>query len=242
MRVEGELIEGRFLARENRFRVVVQIADRPVAAHLPNPGRLEELLLRGQPVWLAVRRAPQRKTDYDLLAIRAPTGAWVSLDTRLPNDAVAEALAGERLTPLAGYERVRREVTHGRSRFDFSLEAAGRRPCLVEVKSVSLVIDRVGCFPDAVTARGRRHVLELAVAVEAGYRAVVVFVVQRDDAIAVRPYDETDPDFGEALREAVARGVEVYAYGCRVAPGRVEIDRPLPFYPTAADLSQHLSS
>jgi sugar fermentation stimulation protein A len=107
------------------------------------------------------------------------------------------------------------------------LEAGGRRPCLVEVKSVTLVVDGLGCFPDAVTLRGRRHLEELAGAVEAGYRAAALFVVQRDDARGVRPHDESDPGFGRTLREVARRGVEVYACGCRVGPGRIEIDRLL---------------
>jgi sugar fermentation stimulation protein A len=98
----------------------------------------------------------------------------------------------------------------------------------VEVKSVTLVVDGVGCFPDAVTARGRRHLLELAAAVEAGYRAVALFIVQREDARGVRPHHEADPAFGRTLRDVVERGVEVYAYGCRVEPGHVEIAESLP--------------
>ena len=88
----------------------------------------------------------------------------------------------------------------------------------------------LGCFPDAVTTRGRRHVEELAAALDGGFRAAVVFVVQRGDAVAMRPHDESDPRFGEALRQAARRGVEVYAYGCHVEPGLIEIVRPLPVY------------
>jgi sugar fermentation stimulation protein A len=98
----------------------------------------------------------------------------------------------------------------------------------VEVKSITLVQERLGCFPDAVTQRGRKHVGELAAAIEEGYRAVVAFVVQRGDAIGVRPHDESDPGFGQALRDAAGRGVEVYAFACRVEPPIVEISCSLP--------------
>jgi sugar fermentation stimulation protein A len=205
-----------------------------VWAHLPNSGRLTELLVPGRRVLLqecigAAGRRPVRKTQYDLSLV-ALDGRWVSVDARLPNGLVAEALAERRMEPLLDYSSIRREVAFGRSRFDFLLEAPQRRPCLVEVKSVTLVLDGLGCFPDAVTQRGRRHLLELAAARREGHRAVVLFVVQRDDAVGMRPHDESDPDFGQALRSAAAEGVEIYAYACQVEPHAVEITRPLPVY------------
>jgi sugar fermentation stimulation protein A len=186
-------------------------------------------LVSGRRVLLAEQHGAHRKTRYDLQLVEFD-GRWVSVDARLPNDMVEEALRDGRLAPLAGYPSVRREVTFGRSRIDFLLEATDRPPCLVEVKSITLVVDGLGCFPDAVTARGRRHVEELSRAVQSGYRGVVVFCVQRDDAVGMRPHDESDPEFGRALREAARRGVEVYAYACHVEPGQVQISRPLPVY------------
>ena len=229
MRIEGKLVEGRFVVRDNRFRVTAEVGGSEVWAHLPNSGRLGELLVPGRRVILVEKPAIGRKTGYDLSLVELD-GRWISLDARLPNDLVEEALVAGRLEPLAGYPAVRREVTFGRSRFDFLLQAPERPPCLVEVKSITLVLSGLGCFPDAVTLRGRRHVSELAQAVVAGYRAVVVFCVQRDDAIGVRPHDESDPDFGQALRNAAAEGVEVYAYACRVEPGSAEIAGRLPVY------------
>jgi sugar fermentation stimulation protein A len=226
MEIEGNLIPGRFLARDNRFRVTVDVGGQPVAAHLPNSGRLGELLLPDRPVLLIERLAVWRKTRYDLALVELD-GQWVSVDSRLPNDLVEEALHAGRLSALAGHATVRREVTFGRSRFDLLLEAPGTPPFLVEVKSVTLVIGGLACFPDAVTLRGRRHVEELAAAVEVGYRAAVVFVVQRNDVVGFRPHDESDPGFARALRQAAESGVEVYAYACRVQPARIEIDRPL---------------
>jgi sugar fermentation stimulation protein A len=229
MKIEGKLVEGRFVARDNRFRVTMEVGGRNVWAHLPNSGRLGELLMPGRRAILVERPAAGRKTGYDLNLIEHE-GRWVSVDARLPNDLVEEALAAGQLEPLASYASLRREVTFGRNRFDFLLDSADRPPCLVEVKSITLVIDGLGCFPDAVTARGRRHVTELALAIGSGYRAVVVFCVQRDDATGVRPHDESDPEFAQALRDAAAQGVEVYAYACRVEPGAVEILRRLPVH------------
>jgi sugar fermentation stimulation protein A len=229
MRIDGDLVEGRFVARDNRFRVTVEVAGQKVWAHLPNSGRLGELLVPGRRVVLIHRPAQRRKTSYDLNLVEVE-GRWVSVDARLPNDLVEEALLSGRLAPLAGYPTLRREVPFGRSRFDFQLTAPDRPACLVEVKSITLVMGGLGCFPDAVTLRGRRHVYELADAVETGYRAAVVFCVQRDDASGIRPHDESDPGFGIALRDAARRGVEVYAYACQVEPGRIEITQPLPVY------------
>lgn len=229
MRIEGNHIEGRFVARDNRFRVTVEVAGQHVWAHLPNSGRLGELLVPGYRAVLIERPGAHRKTGYDLSLVELE-GRWVSVDARLPNDLVEKALRAGQLQPLDGYSVIRREIVYGRSRFDFLLEARDRPPCLVEVKSITLVVAGLGCFPDAVTARGRRHLLELAQAAEAGYRAATVFIVQREDATGMRPHDESDPDFGRALREAACRGVEIYAYACRVEPERVEIARPLPVH------------
>lgn len=229
MRIEGRWVEGRFLTRDNRFRVTVEIEGEKAWAHLPNSGRLAELLVSGRRVMLVERDAPGRLIGYDLALVQAQ-GRWISVDARLPNDLVQEALDADSLSCLAGYTRLKREVTFGASRFDFLLEADGRRPCLLEVKSVTLVVDGLGCFPDAVTARGRRHVNELVDALAEGYRAMVLFVIQRDDAAGLRPHDESDPEFGQALRRAAGLSVEVNARACRVEPGCVELERPLPVY------------
>jgi sugar fermentation stimulation protein A len=212
------------------------VAGNPVWAHLPNSGRLGELLVPGRRVLAIERSGAHRRTRYDLSLVEAvgePASSpprWVSVDARLPNDLVEEALRHGQLEPLAGYPEVRREVPHGRSRIDFLLEAPDRAPCLVEVKSVTLVIEGLGCFPDAVTARGRRHLEELAHGLEDGYRAGVLFVIQRDDALGLRPHDESDPAFGATLREVARRGVEVWAYGCRVEAGQIEITHALPVH------------
>jgi sugar fermentation stimulation protein A len=229
MVISGNLVEGCFVSRDNRFRVTAEIGGQPVWAHLPNSGRLGELLVPGRRVLLVERPGAQRKTGYDLGLVELD-GRWVSVDARLPNDLVEEALGTGRIPLLAGYLSLRREVPFGHSRFDFRLAGEGCPPCWVEVKSITLVIDGLGCFPDAVTARGRRHLEELAGALEAGYRAAVLFVVQRDDAVAVRPHDESDPDFGRTLRDVVRLGVEVYAFGCHVEPGQIEITHELPVH------------
>ena len=151
----------------------------------------------------------------------------VSADARLPNALVAEALAEERLPEFGSYPGVQREVTFGESRLDLMLEGVPGR-CYLETKSVTLVVDGVGFFPDAPTERGAKHVRSLVKAVEAGHRAAVVFVVQRDDAEAFTTHDTADPEFGVCLRQGIAAGVEVFAYRCRVTEREITLCHSLP--------------
>ncbi len=205
---------------------MVEVEGCRARAYLPNPGRLQELLVEGAQVLLRRSGSPGRKTRYDLTGVKAGE-TWVSVDSRLPNALFREALEQRSLEEFRGYRIAREEVEFGGSRLDFLLQ--GEPPALVEVKSCTLVEEGVAKFPDAPTARGRRHLLELMEAKSAGYRSAVVFVIQRSDALAFAPNDATDAAFGEALREAAREGVEVLAYRCsfngreiRIA-GRVEV-------------------
>ena len=154
-------------------------------------------------------------------------GTLVSIDARLPNRLVEEAVIGGRLEGFEGYTKVEREVRYGRSRLDLLLEGEDRR-CWVEAKSVTLVREGIGYFPDAVTSRGRRHLEELVGVRAGGERAAILFVVQREDAKSLSPYDESDPHFGVALREAERRGVEAYAYSCCVSRGEIALEQRIP--------------
>jgi sugar fermentation stimulation protein A len=213
------LVAGRFVRRDNRFRVTVEVEGEPAAAHLPNSGRLTELLTPGRACWLASFDDPRRKTRFDLVLV-AYAGVLVSVDARLPNTLFAEALAAGRLEPFRGTARFEREVQLGGSRLDFWLQGPAGA-CWVEVKSVTLVEDGVARFPDAPTARGVRHLAELTAAVRRGEQAAVVFVIQRPDARCFTPHDRADAAFGAALREAQSAGVGVYAWACEVSPRSV---------------------
>jgi len=154
-------------------------------------------------------------------------GTLVSIDARLPNRPVEEAVIGGRLEEFEGYTKVEREVRYGRSRLDLLLEGEDRR-CWVEAKSVTLVREGIGYFPDAVTGRGRRHLEELVNAKVQGERAAIVFVVQRPDAHSLSPHDESDPEFGAVFREAVRCGVEAYGYSCCVSREEIALERRIP--------------
>jgi sugar fermentation stimulation protein A len=228
MRIEHPLLTARFITRENRFRARVRLGGEEVAAHVPNSGRLSELFRLDRQVLLAEAKAPHRVTDYDLLMVSLPD-TLVSIDARLPNRLFHEAVQRGALPEFAGLSLIRPEVSYGDSRLDFSLESEDDGdPCLVEVKSVTLVQAGIARFPDAVTQRGRRHLRELERASRQGKRAAAVFVIQRDDARAFAPHDESDPAFGGVLREVASHGVEVYAYTCQVTPGEVVMRQRVP--------------
>lgn len=224
-----DLVRARFVERPNRFVVNAVLDDgRPAVCHLGDPGRLVELLVPGAPLFVAAADAPHRKTAWTVKLVEAPSGDLVSVDTTLPNRLVARALAAGALEELAGWSVERREFTVGGSRFDFLLRRPGRTR-LLEVKSVTLVEGGVALFPDAVTARGARHLRELAAEASAGRQeAAVLFVVQRRVARLIRAAREIDPAFADALAGACRAGVELLGRRCRVGVDGVVLAAPIP--------------
>lgn len=221
------LVEGRFIKRLNRFAALVDVEKREYLAHVPNSGRMGELLVPGFRVLLNPAPAgTTRKTAFDLALV--DTGdALSSADARLPNKLVAEAIEQGRLPQFAEYTTVKPESTYGESRLDFRLDGP-HGCCYVETKSVTLVEAGVGLFPDAPTLRGVKHLHSLMAAMDEGHRAGVIFVIQRADADAFAPHDTADPLLGATLRTAIARGVEVWAYRCRVDERRITLSDEIP--------------
>ena len=203
---------GKFIERPNRFAVWVEVDGKRELAHLPNPGRLREILTPGRRILLRGATSAGRKTRWTAIGADL-SGMLVSLDSTLPNRFFPEALAAGAIPPFRGWGIVAVEPRLGAGRSDFLL-ARGDERLFVEVKSVTLVEKGVALFPDAPTARGRRHLRELAEAVRGGDRAAVLFVVQRPDAHRFGPNAATDPAFAEAFREILDRGVRTYALVC----------------------------
>ncbi len=228
MKLPNPLIQGRYLARPNRFTCLVRIpgASVPVRAHLPDPGRLRELLQPGARVWLEPKPGRRRKTGYQLWLVDHGQ-ELVSLNTRLPNQLVREALVCGALPEFSHCTSWEQERTVGESRLDFLLHYRSGQ-CWLEVKSVTLVEAGRALFPDAPTARGRRHLDELMRLRECGAQAVVCFVVQRADAHCVAANQRTDPEFAAVLRKAHACGVELLAYTCTVSPTEIELGKRIP--------------
>jgi sugar fermentation stimulation protein A len=211
---------GIFRARPNRFIAIVDVDGADTVCHVKHTGRCKELLVPGCTVILAAGDNPARKTPYDVIAVYKGD-RLINMDSQAPN-AVAAAYLADRF-PTA---TIRREVTYGDSRFDFAIED-GTDKWFVEVKGCTLEIDNIGYFPDAPTERGVKHLRHLTRAVEEGYKAAVLFIIQMEDIAAIRPNDVTHPAFGTALREAAAVGVEVWATDCAVTPSTLTHRSPV---------------
>lgn len=222
----GALIPATFVARPNRFLIHADADVGRVEAACADPGRLRELLQPGVALRLAPATGKGRRTAYGA-ALARQGRTWVSLVPALANRLFEAAVAAGKAPGLHGARILAREVRRGASRFDFEMHHRGRT-ILVEVKSVGLVQAGRGLFPDAPTARGARHLRELAEHARGGGAALVVFVVQRDDARSVSPYAEMDPDFAQALAGAAQAGVRLMAFGCKVSPRSIAIVRRLP--------------
>lgn len=227
MQIDAPLLEGRLKRRYKRFLADVELDDGTVVtAHCPNTGSLLGCLPLDARAVLRDSEDPKRKLRYTLQTLEVE-GTWVNVDTSLPNAVVAEAVRNGRVPELAGYEDVRREVRYGEgSRIDLLLSRGDER-CYVEVKSTTLSRGSDALFPDAVTARGLKHLEELRRTVAQGHRAVMFFFVSRADVVTFAPADDIDPAYGRGLRAALADGVEVLAYSGRIEPGRLEVDRRL---------------
>ena len=226
MQLGPDLVEGRFLTRLNRFAALVEVDGEEALVHVANSGRMHELFVPGIRVLLKPQTGEHRKTKFDLALVDLGF-SMCSADARLPNALVAEALELRRLPQFIDYPQVRREVTFGESRLDLMMEGPPGQ-CYVETKSVTLVVNGAGLFPDSPTIRGAKHMRSLEQAVGMGHRAAAVFVIQREDAQAFAPHDTADPEFGQALRHALSVGVEAFAYNCRVTEDSIELAEMLP--------------
>ena len=232
MYLGDDLVKARFLRRMNRFLAVVDLEGHETGVHVANSGRLRELFLPGAVVWLKPAAGAGRKTAYDLALVEAE-GTLVSADARLPNSLVAEAIVEGLFDDFGKPINITRESTFGESRFDLMLEGEGGK-LYVEVKSVTLLKNGVGLFPDSPTARGAKHLNTLAQAVTAGHRGAVVFVIQRSDCHAFAINEPADPALAEAFLKAVDLGVRAYAYSCLVSDREARLDRQAPIIPFEA--------
>ena len=234
MRFPSPLLQGRLVKRYKRFLADVELADGSlVTAHCANPGAMTGLNMPGIPAFLSVSDNPKRKLKYSLELVEVE-GGLVGINTGHPNGIVAEAIASGQVPELAGYPALRREVKYGaNSRVDILLEGDGRPDCYVEVKNVHLRRpDRqhptAAEFPDSVTARGAKHLVELSAMVAQGARAVMVYLVQRGDCDHFRIAGDIDPTYRDGLERAVEAGVETLCLACRVTPEAIDVDRSLP--------------
>jgi sugar fermentation stimulation protein A len=232
MRFSQPLVRGTLLRRYKRFLADVRLEDgREVVAHCANPGAMLGIADPGLPVWLLPADSPKRALAWSWALVQVEDGL-IGVNTGAPNTLVAEALAAGRIPELAVYPSRRREVRYGEaSRIDLLLEGGDRPACYVEIKNVHLKRDGWAEFPDCVTLRGAKHMGELARMVEAGFRAVVLYVIQRTDCTRFRIAGDLDPGYHRALEAARKAGVEVLCYSCDISFEGVEIAGAIPFTP-----------
>jgi sugar fermentation stimulation protein A len=234
MRFPAPLIPATLVRRYKRFLADVILPDgAEITAHVANPGAMTGLATPGAKVWLSRSDSPTRKLPFSWELVEADFGAGpelVGVNTAHPNALVGEALAAGRIAELSGYPVLRREVKYGvNSRVDFLLGAADKPACYVEVKNVHLM-RRSGLaeFPDSVTARGAKHLDELAAMVEAGHRAVMVYLIQIGSADRMALARDIDPRYGEAFDRARRRGVEAIAYRCVLSVAEIAVAEAVP--------------
>ncbi len=232
MKFSSSLIPATLIRRYKRFLadVTLETGDE-VTVHTPNTGAMLGCAEPGSRVWLRHSGNPARKYPLGWELSTSETGTLIGVNTHLANQLVQEGIATGAIEELQGYESLRREVGYGDegSRIDLLLQHAARPACYIEVKNVTLLRDAgVAAFPDAVSQRGSKHLRELMRLVPRGYRAVLLFCVQRADAEVIEPARDIDPVYADTLAMAVKQGVEVLAYRAEVSPTEIRLQTRLP--------------
>ncbi|MEN8244093.1 MAG: DNA/RNA nuclease SfsA [Thermodesulfobacteriota bacterium] len=226
-----KLYRGTLVKRYKRFLADVQLDNGSlVTAHCPNSGTMRACSAPGRPVYLSFHDNPKRKLKYTWELIHMPD-SLVGVNTLVPNRLVKQAVEDGQVKALKGYDRVRAEVkTSDGSRLDLMLEKDGKSDCFVEIKNCTLVEGCVARFPDAVTARGRKHLVELQRLVSEGNRGVMFFLIQRMDADSFSPADDIDPVYGQELRKAHQNGVDILVYDVSIDLTNIQLSRQIPFF------------
>ena len=236
MQFPDPLRRATLIRRYKRFLADVRFDDgEEVTAHIANPGAMTGLAEPGLEVWLSPARNPARKLKWSWELARIDE-RLVGVNTAWPNAIVTEAIEAGAIAALSGYATLRREVKYGEnSRVDILLGDEGRPDCYVEVKNVHLKRARGAEFPDAVTKRGTKHLVELSAMVAAGHRAVMVYLVQREDCDDFRLAGDIDPTYAKAFAAALDAGIEALCYACQLSIEAITLDRPLPIVRDSPD-------
>ena len=227
MKFKEELIAGKLIKRYKRFLADVELADGTiVTAHCTNSGSMKSCLEDNARVYLTPVNDPKRKTKFTWEMIEIDN-QWVGINTGNPNIIAYESIKNGLIPELSGYNLVKREVKFGNSRFDVMAENS-QEVCFVEVKNVTYKKDKYALFPDAVTSRGLKHLNTLIEVKKSGRRAVMLYIIQRQDVEIFGPAEEIDPEYAKGLRNAINNGVEVLAYQVLVSPEEIILDKKLP--------------
>ena len=229
MRFSTALSKGTLIRRYKRFLADVTLDDgTQVTAHCPNTGSMESCYEEGSTVWLSPSENPERKLKWTW-EFTATESGLIGVNTSRPNEVMAEAVKEGKIPELAGYSSVRREVKYSNnSRIDLFLEAPGKKKCYVEIKNTTLRRGNKVLFPDAVTARGLKHLKDLSEMVKEGHRSVMVFFVNRPDGESFSPAGEIDPKYAAALKDSIKNGVEVLAIRAVSSPEGITTGSNIP--------------
>lgn len=235
MNFGAPLIPGRLIQRYKRFLADVEVEDgRRVTAHCANPGAMTGMADSGMTVWLEPNDDPKKKLKFAWKVVETPTGL-AGVDTGLPNKVVEEALRAGAIPAFAGYDAIQREVKYGTSsRIDFLLTDADRPDCYLEVKCVTLRRDGIAEFPDAKTARGAKHLTELAEMARSGARAATLYLAHRADCADMRVAADIDPVYAAAHADARAAGMETHAFAADVTLTGVTLGAQMVFHAPGA--------
>jgi sugar fermentation stimulation protein A len=233
MKFLSPLESGHLIKRYKRFLADVNLDDGSmVTAACPNTGSMLGCNVPGSRVWLSSSDSSTRKYRHTWELVEAAPGVIVGINTGIPNRLVVEALLADIIHELSGYNEIKTEVRYGNehSRIDILLEGHAKKPrCFVEVKNVTAAVENgIALFPDAVSERGSKHLRELMAMVAEGFRAVLLYCVQRGDVHEVRPADAIDSVYGKTLRQALASGVEVLAYRARISVQEISLEQKIP--------------
>jgi len=232
MDFQTPLIPARLIRRYKRFLADMRLPDgREVTAHCANPGSMLGLKDEGQLCWLEPNDDPKKKLKYGWRLVDHENGNFTGVDTSLPNRALKAALMAGEIPEVSDYATIRPEVKYGEnSRVDFLLTDPAKQDLWLEVKSVTLCREPgLAEFPDSVTARGTKHLNDLADQARAGHRSMLFYLVQRTDSASVTLAHDIDPTYAEAFRKARKAGLEVLAYDCKITPKGVTLNAPVPF-------------
>jgi sugar fermentation stimulation protein A len=223
--IEKNIEKAIFIRRPNRFQGYVYLEEEEILVHVPNTGRCKEILTVGTTVLLREENNASRKTKYDLIA-GYKGDILINIDSQIPNKVVEEALKDGKIEKLKYYDKIEREKTYGKSRFDFKLSNSNTgEEYYLEVKGVTYEFAGIAKFPDAPTERGRKHLLELVDVKESGRGAGVLFLVQLSNVNSFSPHDDMDKAFGDALRYANRKGVDIFSFECKVTENSITLDK-----------------
>ena len=233
MQFSYPLIQGTLIKRYKRFLADVQLPDGSIViAHCPNTGAMTGCAEPGWKVWLSPSNNPKRKLLYTWEVVLSNQLHWIGINTHKANALVKEAIQQSNITELLDYKTLQAEVKFGEenSRIDFLLTDPEKADCYVEVKSVTLLNENKGYFPDAKTLRGQKHLRELSLIASQGKRAVLFFCVQHSGIQSVQVAKHIDPEYAKELKQAMLNGVQILCYGCEISSEKIYINQPLPFF------------